>query len=104
MLFSRRLSNEEIGAYLGSASSYELAGFVSSFVLWDNLTDKGKAHAAAGQKVFKKHQGVFAGCDSGAQIGGRVHDLLGRWPDVSPGETAFLSDLVKAHRGAQQQV
>ena len=104
MLFSRRLSNDEIGAYLDSASSYELAAFVSSFVLWDNLTDKGKAHAAAGLKVLKKHQDVFAGCDSGAEIGGRVHDVIGRWPDVSSREAGFLSDLVKAHRGLQQQV
>jgi hypothetical protein len=104
MLFSRRLSNEEIGAYLDSASSYELAGFVSSFVLWDGLSDKGKAHASAGLKVFKKHQDLFAGCDSGSQIGGRVHDMLGKWPDVSSREAAFLSDLVKAHRRLQQQV
>ncbi|MEX2644633.1 MAG: hypothetical protein WD249_00055 [Gaiellaceae bacterium] len=104
MLFSRRLGDDEIRDYLAGASPYELATFVSSFVLWDSLTDKGKVHAAAGLKVLKKHQDVFAGCDSGAEIGGRVHEVLGRWPDVSPREAAFLSDLVKAHRGVQQQV
>lgn len=104
MLFSRRLGDTEIGAYLDNASPYELAMFVSSFVLWDSLTDKGKVRAAAGLKVFKKHQDLFAGCDSGAEIGGRVHDMLRKWPEVSQREAAFLSDLVKAHGRLQQQV
>ncbi|MEX2212152.1 MAG: hypothetical protein WD689_10375 [Gaiellaceae bacterium] len=104
-MFSRRLSDDEIGAHLQGTNAFQLAGFVSSFVLWDSLTDKGKAQAAAGHKVFKKHEALFAGCDSGSAIGGRVHDVLGKWPEVSPAEKAFLSDLVKAHRPfAQQQV
>jgi hypothetical protein len=104
-MFSRRLSDQEISDYLERDNTIGLSAFVSGFVLWESLTDKGKAQAAAGQKVFKKHQALFAGCDSGSAIGGRVHDVLGKWPDVSSAEKAFLSDLVKAHRPfAQQQV
>jgi hypothetical protein len=95
---SKRMSKEEIGAYLAKVSKYDLSNVVGCVALTQHLSEKGLKMAAKGQKILKKHRAVFQGCRTGSDIGSRVIAILEKWPSLSAAELAVVSDIVVAHK------
>jgi hypothetical protein len=101
MWFSRRLSREEVGAYLATANRSELRSLLSSVVVEQHLNEKGRKYAAAGKKIILKHQAIFRDCKV-KDLFDVISSLIDRWPNVTSEEHDLMSDLVKAHRSLQK--